>query len=93
MENSIYNNDLRDFILKHRNEVLGILVDEFEIKKYERTLKQEGFNAGFSKGKLAGISATKQAIAIKLLKSGICSIEEIASITGLSTEEIIKLQQ
>lgn len=38
----VENGILSDFLRKYRAEVLGMLLEEFDAKKYERTLKQEG---------------------------------------------------
>jgi hypothetical protein len=33
---------LEDFLKKYRQEVLGMILEEFDVDKYERSLKQEG---------------------------------------------------
>ena len=37
---------LSDFLKKYRAEVLGMLLEEFDAKKYERTIRQEGREQG-----------------------------------------------
>ncbi|MCM1253574.1 MAG: Rpn family recombination-promoting nuclease/putative transposase [Clostridium sp.] len=37
---------LSDFLRKYRMEVLGMLLEEFDVDKYERTLKNEGIEQG-----------------------------------------------
>lgn len=38
----IDHNILSEFLRKYRAEVLGMLLEEFDVKKYERTLREEG---------------------------------------------------
>ena len=37
---------LEDILRKHRSQVLGSLLEEFDEKKYARTLREEGYEAG-----------------------------------------------
>ena len=52
----IENGILTEFLLKNRAEVLGMLLEEFDIEKYERTIREEGRiegeKAGRNKGEL-----------------------------------------
>ncbi|MCM1125176.1 MAG: hypothetical protein NC429_01760 [Lachnospiraceae bacterium] len=41
---------LEDILRKNRSEVLGMLLEEFDIEKYERSLKREGLEAGIKQG-------------------------------------------
>lgn len=38
----IDHNILAEFLRKYRSEVLGMLLEEFDVKKYERTIREEG---------------------------------------------------
>lgn len=42
----IENGILKEFLLKNRAEVLGMLLEEFDAEKYERTLRREGLEEG-----------------------------------------------
>ena len=42
---------LSDFLRKYQAEVLGMLLEQFDIKKYERSLKAEGFEEGLLEGR------------------------------------------
>ena len=42
---------LEDILRKHRSQVLGSLLEEFDEKKYARTLREEGYESGFLEGK------------------------------------------
>ena len=41
---------LSEFLRKNRAEVLGMLLEEFDAKKYERTLREEGREEGLEEG-------------------------------------------
>lgn len=45
---------LSDFLKKYRAEVLGMLLEEFDADKYERTLKAEGMEEGIEIGREEG---------------------------------------
>jgi len=46
----IENGILEKFLRENRAEVLGMLLEEFDVEKYERTLKSEGHEAGIKEG-------------------------------------------
>ena len=46
---------LSDFLRKYRAEVLGMLLEEFDVEKYERSLKNEGIEIGIQRGAEMGI--------------------------------------
>ena len=46
---------LSDFLRKYRAEVLGMLLEEFDVDKYERSLKNEGIEIGIQQGTKIGI--------------------------------------
>ncbi len=46
IEYCIENGILKEFLLKNRAEVLGMLLEEFDAEKYERTLRSEGREEG-----------------------------------------------
>lgn len=66
MENGI----LEEFLRKNRAEVLGMLLEEFDVKKYERTLRSEGREEGIEIGRKQGI------------EQGICCLVEVLQETG-----------
>ena len=45
---------LEDILRKHRSQVLGSLLEEFDEKKYARTLREEGYEAGRTDGYESG---------------------------------------
>ena len=45
---------LKEFLLKNRAEVLGMLLEEFDAEKYERTIRDEGREEGLKEGREEG---------------------------------------
>lgn len=39
---------LYETLKRHRSEVLGMLLEEFDVDKYERTIRQEGITQGIN---------------------------------------------
>lgn len=50
VEYCIENGILEKFLRENRAEVLGMLLEEFDVKKYERTLRSEGREEGLREG-------------------------------------------
>ena len=50
IEYCIENHILEEFLRKYRSEVLGMLLEEFDVKKYERSLREEGVEIGREEG-------------------------------------------
>lgn len=64
---------LKEFLLKNRAEVLGMLLEEFDKEKYERTIRGEGREEGREEGKgiinRLGILLTEAGRSNEFLKS------------------------
>lgn len=73
----IENGILEEFLRKNRAEVLGMLLEEFDVKKYERTLKNEGREEGIEIGRKQGI------------EQGICCLVEVLQENGQSKSYVI----
>lgn len=41
---------LKEILIKNRTEVLGMLLEEFDAEKYERTIREEGREEGIKEG-------------------------------------------
>ncbi len=50
IEYCIGNNILKEFLKKYRMEVLGMLLEEFDVEKYERTMREDGRIEGIQQG-------------------------------------------
>ena len=42
---------LSEFLRKNRSEVLGMLLEEFDAEKYEKTIREEGIEEGLNRGR------------------------------------------
>lgn len=81
---------LEGFFKIHRAEVIGMCLTEFDEEEAKRIWHEDGYTEGLSKGLAEGetkkaIEAAKNALSLKF------SPEQVAQITGLSLEEVIKL--
>ena len=84
---------------KHRSQVLGSLLEEFDEKKYARTLRAEGYESGreegyeagrsdgFTEGEQCGIEQERYRLLIKLVKDGNLTVQKAAAEAGMSVSE------
>ncbi len=90
----IENGILSDFLKEYRQEVLGMLLDEFDVKKYERTLREEGWEAGREEGWVAGrtegIDEGKRNIIANMIQKGMSdeTIKELAMCEQRMIDEV-----
>ena len=61
------------------------------IETSARTILNQGISQGISQGRREGIRETKKETALKMLKRGKLTVEEIAEDTGLSVAEVEEL--
>ena len=92
VDECIKENILADFLRKNRAEVISMSIFEYDKEEEEKKLRKAEFEAvvllGVEKGVKKGVIETTR----HLLKLNKLSLEEIASVSGLSLEEIKKLQ-
>ncbi|WP_242824306.1 hypothetical protein [Mediterraneibacter gnavus] len=77
---------LRDVLVKHKAEVISMVLTSFNQKAYEEDLKnqyKEGIEEGFSLGRMQ----MAQEIVLRLFQSG-NSPEQIAQLTGIDIEAV-----
>ena len=83
IEYCIEHGILEDILRKHRSQVLGSLLEEFDEKKYARTLREEGYEAGrtdgFTEGEQYGLEQGKNKLLVKLVKDGTLTIQKAAA--------------
>ena len=60
---------LEDILRKHRSQILGSLLEDFDEKKYARTLREEGWEAGHEAGLQAGRETGMAETEQKLIKN------------------------
>ena len=88
----IKENILADFLRKNRAEVISMSIFEYDKEEEEKKLRKAEFEAGVSLGVEKGVKKGVIETTRHLLKLNKLSLEEIASVSGLSLEEIKKLQ-
>lgn len=93
---------LEDILRKQRSQVLGSLLEEFDEKKYERTIRQEsydegydtGYGSGYDTGYGSGYDTGKDdGIEIGEQKERQYMAEAIAYKLNLSVEEIMAMER
>jgi SOS response regulatory protein OraA/RecX len=94
---------LEDFLRKYRQEVLGMLLEEFDVKKYERSLREEGIEIGLTRGlatgraeglatgRAEGLASGRETIIHNMLRRGF-SDEEICSLVECSQETLDEIR-
>ncbi len=88
----IKENILADFLRKNRAEVISMSIFEYDKEEEEKKLRKAEYEAGVEAGEKSGIQKGVLNTTRHLLKLNKLSLEEIASVSGLSVEEIKKLQ-
>jgi hypothetical protein len=83
VEYCIDHDILSRFLRQNRAEVLGMLLEEFDVEKYERTLRKEG--------REDGARETSENYIRKMLMKGM-SAEQIADILEIPIESVEKLK-
>ena len=76
----IKENILADFLRKNKREVIAMGIDEYDAELHEKTL--------IDIGREQGIEQT----ALRMLKAGKLSIEEISIYSGLTVEQVLNLK-
>ncbi len=92
VDECIKENILADFLRKNRAEVISMSIFEYDKEEEEKKLRKAEYEAGVEAGEKSGIQKGVLNTARHLLKLNKLSLEEIASVSGLSVEEIKKLQ-
>ena len=83
---------LAEFLTHNRNEVISMSIFEYDKELEEKKLRKAEYEAGFSEGEKHGIELNSIETARRMLKFSEFSLEKIAAISGLSLDEIKKLQ-
>ena len=90
VDECIKENILADFLRKNRAEVISMSIFEYDKEEEEKKLRKAEYEAGVSLGVEKGIKKGVIETTRHLLKLNKLSLEEIASVSGLSVEEIKK---
>ena len=74
---------LEDILRKHRSQILGALLEEFDEKKYAKTLREEGREEGWEAGREEGIAETEQKLLNNLMVNMNITKEEAKERLGI----------
>ena len=85
VDECIKENILADFLRKNRAEVISMSIFEYDKEEEEKKLRKAEYEAGIQKGVLN--------TARHLLELNLLSLDNISRATGLSIDELKKLQQ
>ena len=87
IEEAIERGILEDFLRKHKSEVVGMLLTDFDRKKYERTLRAEGFDEGIAQGQISG----QRILLVAMVRDGEITIESAAKRLNVTPEEFQRI--
>ena len=93
MDSCIEKGILKEFLLKNRAEVLGMLLEEFDVEKYERTIRSEGWKEGRTEGRVEGRIEGREEGEVKVNRLGLLLTEAGRSsefLKSLSDRELQK---
>ena len=93
VDECIKENILADFLRKNRAEVICMSIFEYDKEEEEKKLRKAEYEAGVEAGEKSGIQKGILNTARHLLELNKLSLEEISSVSGLSIDELKKLQQ
>ena len=93
VDECIKENILADFLRKNRTEVISMSIFEYDKEEEEKKLRKAEYEAGVEAGEKSGIQKGVLNTARHLLELNLLSLENISRATGLSIDELKKLQQ
>ena len=83
---------LSEFLRKNKREVIAMGIDEYDAELHEKTLMEIGYEKGHADGIDIGREQGAQQTAIRMLKAGKLSREEISIYSGLTLEQVLQLK-
>ena len=86
----IEENVLRDFLEQHRREVCDMCLTEFDEKKYEDVLREEGREEGLAEGLEKGLAKGRKTEVFVSVQEGDYGVARGAQKLNLSVEEFEK---
>ena len=84
VDECIKENILSDFLRKNKREVIAMGIDEYDAELHEKTLLEIGREQGAEQEKIQ--------TAVRMLKAGKLSMEEISIYSGLTLEQVLQLK-
>lgn len=89
---AIGQNLLQGYIKEQKEEIIGMLLEEYDEQACIRTWQEDGFIKGHKEGHKEGVQEKAVENAKKLLKKNI-PIETITECIGLPLEQVLELQK
>ncbi len=89
---AIRQNLLEGYIKEQKEEIIGMLLEEYDEQACIRTWQEDGFIKGHKEGHKEGVQEKAVEDAKNLLKKNI-PIETIVECIGLSVEQVLELQK
>ena len=83
---------LSEFLTRNRNEVISMSIFEYDKELEEKKLRKAEYEHGFAEGEKIGIHNASIETAKRMLALQEFSAEKIAAISGLSLDEVKKMQ-
>ena len=83
---------LAEFLARNRNEVINMSIFEYDKELEEKKLRKAEYEYGFAEGEKIGLQNASIETAKRMLALQEFSAEKIAMISGLSLDEVKKLQ-
>ena len=85
VDECIQQDILRDILTAQKAEVIQVVLETFDQEKYEKAMKQEGYEDGYNDGRTDGYSAGRE----DGLRQLISALMDIRKKYGMSEREII----
>ena len=85
VDECIQEDILKDILTAQKAEVIQVVLETFDQEKYEKAMKQEGYEDGYNDGRSDGYSAGCE----EGLRQLICTLMDIRKKYGMSEGEII----
>jgi len=86
----IDKNVLKNFLLNHKREVIGMLLEEWDVDKAIAVAEREAEEKGMEKGMEKGRKREKLEIARTMRAEGI-DVDTTARLTGLTVDDVLRL--
>ena len=84
---------LADFLNKHREEAISMSLFEYDEEQHMKTVREEGWEDGYSAGRSNGISDGRVAELVDLVKCGDLPLERAAERAGKTTAEFKEIME
>ena len=75
---------LTEILEKERAAVMRFILEEFDRKKYEKVIREDGYEDGYASGTKDGYASGSKDMLVSLVKDGLLTFEQAAERSGLS---------